>query len=133
VPGAAGVRYSPFASVVYVPLRTVVPSPVGGHDSIHQDPVWAASAKKKWRWNVQTWGSFRTIGSVSVPPSWILTVPLFPGAPVGDAPTVGPAIAKATRATTTPQPSNDSSRGRRFRGDGGAVVRFGSVVELGIV
>jgi hypothetical protein len=48
---------------------------------------------------VQTCGSFLMIGWSSVPPSWILTVPLLPGAPVGAAAT-GARRANAASKTT---------------------------------
>jgi len=65
--------------VSYVPLSATVPLSPGDHSWISQVPDCSGSLKKKWRWNVQTWGSLRMMGSVSVAPSWIFTVPLLPG------------------------------------------------------
>src|SRR6266849_6987354 len=59
-------------------------------------PLAPASKLKPWMWNVHTCGSFALIGSFSVEPSWILTVPLFPGgSPQAE---FAPAVAKNSRA-----------------------------------
>ena len=47
-------------SVSYVPFRTTAPLSPGDHSWISQVPACRGSAKKKWRWKVQTCGSFRT-------------------------------------------------------------------------
>src|SRR5439155_18469615 len=97
----AGQRNSPVEFVSYVPDRTTEPSPVGGQERIHQLPLWNGSAKKKCRWNVHTCGSFLMTGSVSVAPSWILTVPLLPGGAARA--TLADSANTAARPSTAPQ------------------------------
>ena len=101
-----------------------MPLSPGDHSWISQVPDCSGSLKKKCRWNVQTCGSLRTMGSVSVAPSWILTVPLLPGVSFESA-DAGANSATATRAVAVAQPSH---RKRCRPGGPSRVVRRGMVL-----
>jgi hypothetical protein len=108
------VTHSPSVAVPYdasfhVPAATWVLLPVGGHDSIHQLPLEPASKLKPWMWKMQTWGSFsRSGGSLWLPASWILIVPLLPGGESW-APTIA-AFPKRPQAATRRMASQASRR-----------------------
>src|SRR5712692_5786580 len=74
------VRHSPVLPADHVPCHTRVRFPVGGHASIQASPVELSSNLNPWMWKRQTCGSFAIAGSRSPGDSWILIVPLFPGA-----------------------------------------------------
>src|SRR2546426_9051091 len=104
----SAVRHSPVLSADQLPCHTWVRLPVGGHDSIHASPVDLLSNLNPWMWKRQTWGSFAIAGSRSPGDSWILIVPLFPGA-------FGSADAGAAARNRSERPHKNAARTEAVR------------------